>query len=118
MASGKVALILIVGLAPACTWAAAPITAPAVETSGMAVDTGYLPQWKPQPPASSAPAWARPGLISFARWDGGPIETAKAMLSGWPGFNPPVPDYLYVMTNWYEPATIGFLRRAASTRSG
>ena len=78
----------------------------------MAADSGYPPQWKPVMPPSSAPDWARPGLVSFARWDGGPIETAKAMLSGWPGFNPPIPDYLYVMTNWYQPSTIGFLRRA------
>ena len=61
---------------------------------------------------SSVPDWARPGSIRFARWDGGPIETAKAFLSGWPGMNPPIPDYLYVMTNWYDPSTIQLLRDA------
>lgn len=72
----------------------------------------YPAHWPPGPPASSAPDWARPGRIRFARWDGGPIETAKAMLSGWPGFNPPVPDYLYTMTNWYDPSTVRLLREA------
>jgi hypothetical protein len=92
--------------------AAPPIAAPGVETTAMAATAGYLRQWQPVPPASSVPAWARPGQVSFARWDGGPLETAKAMLSGWPNFNPPNPDYLYAMTNWYDPSTIGLLRRA------
>lgn len=54
----------------------------------------------------------QPGRIRFSRWDGGPVETAKAFLSGWDGFNPPIPDYLFVMTNWYRPSTIPFLRSA------
>jgi len=112
MTTRNAALFLTVLLLPACGWAAEPVTAPAVETSGMAAATGYLPQWKPLASPESAPAWARPGLVSFARWDGGQIETAKAMLSGWPGFNPPIPDYLYVMTNWYQPSTVRFLERA------
>lgn len=72
----------------------------------------YPKQWPPGPGESSAPPWARLGRVRFARWDGGPIETAKAMLSGWPGFNPPVPDYLGTMTNWYDPATVRLLREA------
>ena len=60
----------------------------------MAASFGYLPEWPAGPPASSVPDWAHPGRIRFSRWDGGPIETAKAMLSGWAGFNPPIPDYL------------------------
>ena len=58
------------------------------------------------------PKWAAPGRIRFARWDGGRIETAKAMLSGWPGFNPPDPNRLETMTNWYRPETVRFLRDA------
>ena len=72
----------------------------------------YPRQWPPGPRESSVPDWARPGKIRFARWDGGPLETAKAMLSGWPGFNPPVPDFLYTMTNWYDPSTVQLLRDA------
>jgi len=85
---------------------------PGSESSSLVSSAGYLPQWPLGPPASSVPDWARPGRIRFSRWDGGPIETAKAMLSGWPGFNPPIPDYLYVMTNLYQPSTIALLRRA------
>ncbi|MEK7404549.1 MAG: hypothetical protein AAB225_05530 [Acidobacteriota bacterium] len=75
--------------------------------------TQYPAQWPPGPPPSSVPAWARPGRIRFARWDGGRIETAKAFLSGWPGFNPPNPDYLHSMSTWYELGTIRLLREAA-----
>jgi hypothetical protein len=72
--------------------------------------TGYPAQWPAGPPATSVPAWAHPGNIRFARWDGGPIETAKGFLSGWPGMNPPLPDYVFTTTNWYEPGTVQFLR--------
>src|ERR1044072_2126162 len=58
----------------------------------------------------SVPAWAAPGKIHFSRWDGGRIETAKAFLSGWTGLNPPDPDVLYTMTNWYDPKTVRFLK--------
>lgn len=51
-------------------------------------------------------------MMRFARWDGGRIETAKAFLSGWPGFNPPAPDQVESMTNWYTPRTIELLREA------
>jgi len=112
MAIRITALVVLLLPLAAGSRAAEPLAAPSAETSGMAADTGYPPQWKPVVSPSSVPDWARPGLVSFARWDGGPIETAKAMLSGWPGFNPPIPDYLYVMTNWYQPSTVGLLRRA------
>lgn len=74
---------------------------------------GAYPQlWQPGPPRSSVPEWAAPGQIRFSRWDGGPIESAKAVLSGWPGMNPPSPSILYAMTNWYDPSTVRFLRDA------
>ena len=72
----------------------------------------YPAQWPAGPSPSSVPAWAKPGRIRFARWDGGRMESAKAMLSGWPGFNPPDPNRLETMTNWYQPETIRFLREA------
>lgn len=72
----------------------------------------YPSEWPAGPASSSVPEWARPGRIHFARWDGGRIETAKAMLSGWPGFNPPDPDRLYTMTNWYDLRTVPLLREA------
>jgi hypothetical protein len=82
----------------------------AVETGGTM--PGFPAEWPAGPPAKDRPAWAVPGAIRFARWDGGRIETAKAFLSGWPGFNPPVPDLVESMTNWYTPRTIELLRAA------
>ncbi len=37
---------------------------------------------------------------------------AARRLSGWPGFNPPDPNRVDTMTNWYRPATVRFLREA------
>jgi len=73
---------------------------------------GFPAEWPAGPPREALPDWARAGKIRFARWDGGRIETAKAFLSGWPGFNPPVPDFVESMTNWYTPRTIELLRDA------
>lgn len=69
-------------------------------------------KWPKGPSRDSVPAWARNGMIRFERWDGGRIETAKAILSGWPNFWPPDPNYLYATDNWYNPRTIRFLREA------
>jgi len=80
--------------------------------SSNAMQALYPVEWPAGPSRDLAPAWAQPGQINFARWDGGPIETAKAFLSGWPGFNPPDPDTVYAMTNWYDPRTISLLRAA------
>lgn len=73
---------------------------------------GYPKEWPSGLPESSAPDWARPGSIRFARWDGGPIETAKGFLSGWPGMNPPIPEFVDTTTNWYDPSTVKLLRDA------
>jgi len=62
--------------------------------------------------AELIPRWARTGQFRFARWDGGPLETAKAILSGWPYFVTPDPEVIYATTNWYEPRTIDLLERA------
>ncbi|HLJ17237.1 MAG TPA: glycoside hydrolase family 66 protein [Bryobacteraceae bacterium] len=70
----------------------------------------YPGVWPKGMDKNSVPAWAAPGKIHFSRWDGGRIETAKAFLSGWPGLNPPDPDLLYTMTNWYDPSTVRFLK--------
>lgn len=83
-----------------------------VGTIESAANSLYPAQWPAGPSPNSVPEWAKPGRIRFARWDGGRIETAKAMLSGWPGFNPPDPNRLETMTNWYQPETVRFLREA------
>jgi len=72
----------------------------------------YHADWPPGPLRDSMPSWAAPGKIRFSRWDGGRIETAKAFLSGWEGLNPPHPDLLYTMTNWYDLATVQLLKEA------
>jgi hypothetical protein len=72
----------------------------------------YPAEWPQGPGPDSVPAWAKPGTIRIARWDGGRIEAAKAILSGWPGFNPPIPDNVYTMSNWYDLQTIRLLRDA------
>ena len=58
------------------------------------------------------PPWAQPGQFRFARWDGGPVEVAKGVLSGWPSFLTPDPEVIFATTNWYEPKTIDLLVRA------
>jgi hypothetical protein len=72
----------------------------------------YPAVWPAELEKSTVPAWAKSANIRFARWDGGRIETAKAMLSGWEGLNPPDPDIAYTMTNWYGSDTVKLLVKA------
>src|ERR1700756_4332577 len=58
------------------------------------------------------PEWARTGNFSFARWDGGPIEVSKGVLSGWPGFVVPDPQVIYATENLYDPRTIELIQHA------
>jgi hypothetical protein len=108
--------VLLGGLFACCflgSFVSAGFAAPvAQEPIAEAGSGGYPRVWPAGPPESSAPDWARPGLIRFARWDGGPIHTAKGFLSGWPGLNPPIPDYVYTETNWYDLSTVKLLRDA------
>src|SRR5438477_9307932 len=47
----------------------------------------------------SLPSWLKAGTVRFARFDGGPIETQKALRSAWAaGFSP---QDLEVLTNLY-----------------
>ncbi len=65
-----------------------------------------------QPASVAVPEWARTGQFTFARWDGGPIEVSKGVLSGWPGFVVPDPQVISATTHIYDPATIALLERA------
>src|SRR5512147_669491 len=38
----------------------------------------------PLPERAAAPAWLLTQKLNFSRWDGGPLEVCKGMLSGWP----------------------------------
>ncbi len=80
-----------------------------VEHLGGAATTEPL-VWPAGPERESLPAWAHNGAIRFARWDGGRIEAAKAILSGWPNFWPPDPNVLYATDNWYNLKTIKLLK--------
>ena len=60
----------------------------------------------------AVPEWARTGNFSFARWDGGPIEVSKGILSGWPGFLVPDPQVIYATENLYDVGTIELIERA------
>jgi hypothetical protein len=108
MKAPKIIVLFLAILIPVC------LCAQVGSERGMPRQMGaeYPAEWPQGPGPDSVPAWARPGTIRIARWDGGRIETAKAMLSGWPGFNPPIPDNVYTMSNWYDLDTIHLLREA------
>jgi len=96
------------------TFALLPASLPAQsETGSLDEYSKYPAEWSFKPRPDSMPEWAKPGRIRFTRWDGGPIETSKAFLSGWPGFNPPIPEYVEVMTNWYDLRTVALLGEAS-----
>lgn len=45
-------------------------------------------------------SWARMGTVRYARWDGGPIEAVKAVLSGW--YYIMEPRAMESTLNWYS----------------
>jgi Glycosyl hydrolase family 66 len=91
---------------------AGPFAQSTVERLRSEADPTEQITWPAGPTRDSVPAWAKNGAIRFARWDGGRIETAKAILSGWPNFWPPDPNVLYATDNWYDPKTVQLLREA------
>lgn len=58
------------------------------------------------------PNWAHTGNFSFSRWDGGPIEVEKGVLSGWPGFTVPDPQVTYATEHLYDLGTIEQINHA------
>ncbi|MHC4146761.1 MAG: hypothetical protein ACYSUD_18560, partial [Planctomycetota bacterium] len=60
----------------------------------------------PEPQKAWAPAWLLEQKLNFSRWDGGPLEVCKGMLSGWPYFNAPWPDVVDATSRWYDPETV------------
>jgi hypothetical protein len=59
----------------------------------------------PKPEKASAPGWLLSQKLNFSRWDGGPLEVCKGMLSGWPYFNAPWPSVVNATSRWYDPET-------------
>src|SRR5262249_45304459 len=76
---------------------------------GVQIVSGEAPA---QNVTAAVPEWARTGNFTFARWDGGPLEVSKGVLSGWPGFVVPDPQVIHATTDLYDPATIELLERA------
>ena len=105
------ARLMIAGIIGAILLFAVTLTGQTENSSTMS-GAGYPADWPKGPSRDSVPDWARPGRIRFTCWDGGPLEVAKAFLSGWWGFNPPDPTNLYIMNNWYDLRTIDLLREA------
>jgi len=60
----------------------------------------------PKPEKTAAPAWLLDRKLNFSRWDGGPLEVCKGMLSGWPYFNAPWPNVVDATSRWYDPETV------------
>jgi len=60
----------------------------------------------PKPEKASAPGWMLNQKLNFSRWDGGPLEVCKGMLSGWPYFNAPWPNVIDATSRWYDPETV------------
>ena len=59
------------------------------------------------------PAWFETGKFRSARWDGGPLEAEKGVLSGWPNFMPGDPrQVLQATRDWYNPKTVELLKTA------
>ncbi len=62
---------------------------------------------------ASVPPWFQTGTFRSARWDGGPIEAEKGLLSGWPNFKEGDPlQTLQATRDWYNPRTIELLKMA------
>ncbi len=62
---------------------------------------------------ASVPPWFATGKFRSTRWDGGPIEADKGVLSGWPNYTEGDPHQVLQATrDWYNPKTIELLKMA------
>jgi hypothetical protein len=61
----------------------------------------------------NVPSWFETGRFRSARWDGGPLEAEKGILTGWVNYTRDDPRQVLKATrDWYNPRTIEFLRKA------
>ncbi len=71
------------------------------------------PSVRPILDPASVPPWFQTGKFRSARWDGGPIEAAKGVLSHWINYTEDDPrQVLQATRDWYNPKTIELLRMA------
>lgn len=62
---------------------------------------------------ATVPSWLQTGRFRSARWDGGPIEAEKGILSGWADYTEDDPiGILQATRDWYNPRTVEFLKIA------
>jgi hypothetical protein len=62
---------------------------------------------------ASVPPWFETGRFRCARWDGGPIEADKGVLSHWINYTEDDPrQVLQATRDWYNPKTIDLLKMA------
>jgi hypothetical protein len=62
---------------------------------------------------ANVPPWFQTGKFRSARWDGGPIEAAKGVLSNWINYMGDDPrQVLQATRDWYNPKTIDLLKVA------
>jgi hypothetical protein len=77
---------------------------------GVAQDQPHL---RPIIDPASVPAWFQTGKFRSARWDGGPLEAEKGVLSHWINYTEDDPRRVLQATrDWYNPNTIELLRMA------
>lgn len=86
-------------------------------TASLAGAAQYNHHQEPSSPAILNPAhippWLQTGKFRSARWDGGPIEAEKGVLTGWPNYTVGDPhQMLRATSDWYNPKTIDFLKAA------
>jgi hypothetical protein len=61
----------------------------------------------------NVPSWFKTGRFRSARWDGGPLEAEKGILTGWINYTRDDPRQVLKATrDWYNPRTIEFLKKA------
>lgn len=61
-------------------------------------------------PVANIPEWARNGGIAYCRWDGGPMEVAKALESGWDYITNP--QAVTAMHDWFGDRGFELIRQA------
>lgn len=74
--------------------------------SALATDFWWSGSNYPKPEKGDSPEWLLTQKLNFSRWDGGPLEVCKGMLSGWPYFNAPWPSVVDATSRWYDPETV------------
>jgi len=60
---------------------------------------------------TDGPVVGGPGMVRYARWDGGRIHVVKGILSSWPYILEP--DEIQAALDWYDESTVALIEQAA-----